>query len=94
MQILDLSPAVPVQSIDDVIAERERQIVAFQHTPEQDALLPLAFLPKEARAYLDGAIDEILIGREGWQQRARRKLAKVGALTLAALDRLAAEGGE
>jgi hypothetical protein len=93
MQILDLSPVVPVQSIEDVLTERERQIIAFNHTPEQDALLPVGHLPKQARAFLEGAIDEIMFQREGWQQRARRKLAKAGAITLASIDRLSAEGG-
>ncbi len=94
MQILDLSPAVSVESVDAIIAERERQIVGFQHTAEQDALLPVCFLPKQARAYMEGAIDEMMFARSGWENRARRKLAKAGAFTLAALDRLAAEGGD
>ena len=88
MQILDLPPAVPLGALEDIMSMREEQIVKFGHTPEQDAMLPAHYLPKEARAYLDHAIDELMIGPEGWEARARKRLIRAAALILAAIDRL------
>lgn len=83
--------AVPVAAMEAVMAQRTRQIADYGHTPEQDAQLPVCHLPKQARAYLEGAIDELLWKRPGWLNRASLKLTKAGALTLAALDRLELE---
>ncbi|MEZ5688722.1 MAG: hypothetical protein R3E21_08085 [Caenibius sp.] len=91
MQILDLPTAVPVGAMEDVMTMREEQIVKFGHTPEQDAMLPAHYLPKQARGYLEHAIDELTIGPEGWEARARKRLIRAAALILAAIDRLDAD---
>ena len=92
MQLLDLTPSVPVASIEDVITERVRQVKAFGHSPAADASYPLRHLPLQARAYLDAAMDEIQFRKPGWEARARRKLTQAGALALAAIDRFDMEG--
>lgn len=93
MQILDLPPAVPVGAMEDVMAMREEQILKFGHTPARDALRPVHYLPKQARGYLDHAIDELTIGPEGWEARARKRLIRAAAMILAAIDRLDADSG-
>lgn len=91
MQILDLPAAIPVGSMERVMAVREEQIVTFGHTPQEDAALPVNYLPEQARKYLTDAKDEIMRHAPGWQDRASRKLARAGALVLAAMDRLELE---
>ena len=85
------SAPVPVAAMEAVMAQRMRQILDFGHTAEQDGRLPPCHLPKQARAYLEGAIDEILWARPGWINRAHLKLTKAGALLLASVDRLEQE---
>ena len=87
----DHPPIAPGAVLDAILAQRTRQIVDFGHTPEQDARLPAAHLPKQARAYLEGAIDELMFQKPGWLNRAHLKLAKGAALTIAAMERLERE---
>lgn len=82
---------VPVAAIEDVLAERHRQIAKFGHTPERDAALPLKQLPREAARFLNMAIEDCQFHREDWRTAARKHLIRAAAMILAAMDRIALE---
>ena len=72
-------------TLQDILAIRHEQVVKHGHTPAEDARLPPANLPKQARAYIDDAIDDLMRGK---REAAIRRLIKAGALLLAAIARL------
>lgn len=86
-------PVAPAggDSLEAVLVERRRQIEQFGHTPQADAALALAHLPKLARQFAADAIDDVQFQRGDWRRNARRHLARAGAMVLAAIDRLDAE---
>lgn len=92
---------VPVKAMEDVMAERTRQIVEFGHTAEADRETPLwahrEFTELGRRSFmrmiadhLSSAIEYASFGR-GKHARARRYLVMTAALCLAAIDRIDAE---
>ncbi len=87
------SATSPLRAVEDVLALRGEQIHKFGHTSEKDAALPVDHLPREAKAALAAALDDIQFHRGGiaWDEtrpRVRRRLVKAAAMLLAAIDRL------
>lgn len=83
---------VPVRAMEDIMAARHEQIFTHGHTPEGDLLLTLDHFGKELRR----RILEITEGVSCNQSRdvIRRRLVKLGAFTMAMIDRIDGEQAE
>lgn len=94
---------VPVAAMEDVMAERSRQIIGYGHTPEDDLTLRLEVLPARMRAMAMHAYEDCTMFRPytltaeclaDKRQRiamARKRMVQATALGLAAIDRIDAE---
>lgn len=76
-------------AVRSVLEVRVEQMVKHGHTAEHDAMLPIGWLPNEARQTILAATDVLC----GIQERrdlkvGRRRLVKAAAMLLAAIDRL------
>lgn len=89
-----LARALEGPGMRSIIAARIDQL-RMGHSAETDALLPLDYLPRQAKDFLMIAT-ECIRGIDGKQDlpRARKKLSQSAALLLAAIDRLDAAAGE
>lgn len=85
-----LPASVPVRAVEDVLARRVEQIARYGHTAEADAALPLLFFAQE----LENIARAILEDAQFHKSRAqlRRRAVKLGAMTLALIDRIDQEG--
>jgi Na+/phosphate symporter len=79
---------VPVTAIEDVMAERTRQIVKFGHTLERDREQKLMPMVKQVVRLLSGAIDYVHFHK---LELARRYLVRTAAMCLACIDWIDAE---
>lgn len=95
---------IPVRAIEDVMACRAEQIFTYGHTPEKDRETDLwsarefggngkrSFM-RQLAAQLSAAIEYAAFGRAK-HDITRRKLVRLAALCLAAIDRIDAEAAE
>lgn len=78
---------VPVAAMEAVLALRVRQIEEFGHTPESDAAAPLAHFANELRLAAQAFAEDVQFNKP--TDHMHRHLVKLGALALAAIDRVA-----
>jgi hypothetical protein len=84
------APAIfPPPSIVSIVADRQRQVDEWGHTPAGDARQSLMQLPILAREVIGGVIDDIQFHKPHAQMR--RRAVKAAALLVAFIDRLDAE---
>jgi len=76
---------IPVASMEAILTARWQQIHKWGHTPEKDAYLPMAHFARELRSAVGAVVEDVSFHRP---ENMRRHLIKLGALTLAAMDRL------
>lgn len=83
---------VPVRAMEDIMVARHEQIFTHGHTPEGDQLLTLDHFGRELRR----RTHEIAEGLSCNQSRdvIRRRLVKLGAFTMAMIDRIDGEQAE
>lgn len=85
----DLLAAVSGYAVRIVLEMRIEQIVKHGHTSENDEMLPILWLPKQAKDYAQIACDRIgVTGKDRNLDAAERALARCAALCLASIDRL------
>lgn len=90
----ELVAIVTAASVRAMLEARIDQVVKHGHTPEQDANLPLKILPCHARSSIVDTLDLLDRGPRQNLHVARRRLAKAGAILLAAIDRIDVELGK
>ncbi|WP_327195943.1 hypothetical protein [Novosphingobium capsulatum] len=79
---------MPVRAMEEILAERHRQIFGFGHTPEQDRTLPLAHFAREL-SKRGLAITEYVQFHK--PRNARRHAIALAAVAMALIDRIDAE---
>ncbi len=79
---------VPVKAMEEILAERHRQIHQFGHTPQQDLTLPLAHFAREL-SKRGLAITEYVQFHK--PRNARRHAIALAAVAMALIDRIDAE---
>jgi hypothetical protein len=100
-QTLFSAADVPLANADELLAAlqgpamravcemRIEQIVKHGHTADNDAMLPILWLPKQARDHAQIACDRIgVTGRDRNLDSAKKSLARTAALCMAAIDRI------
>lgn len=87
----ELLTALQGPAMRAVCEMRIEQIVKHGHTAENDSMLPILWLPKQAKDYADIACHAIgVTGTDRDLERAKRSLARAAALCLASIDRIIA----
>jgi hypothetical protein len=85
----ELLAALQGPAMRAVMEMRVEQIVRHGHTAENDAMLPIGWLPRDAQDTVQAARDLMIAGPERRDLgTARRRLVKAAAILLAAIDRL------
>ncbi|WP_133726851.1 MULTISPECIES: hypothetical protein [unclassified Novosphingobium] len=79
---------MPVRAMEEILAERHRQIHTFGHTPAQDRALPLAHFAREL-SKRGLAITEYVQFHK--PRLARRHAIALAAVAMALIDRIDAE---
>ena len=74
-------------AMEQVLALRVRQIEQFGHTPESDAATPLRHFAQELSRAAQAFTEDVQFNKP--VDHMQRHLIKLGALTLAAIDRVA-----
>jgi hypothetical protein len=87
----ELLAAVSGPALKAVLEMRIEQIVKYGHTVENDAMLPLLWLPRQAADYARIACDRVgVTGKDRNLNAAIKALVRSAALSLAAIDRIKA----
>jgi hypothetical protein len=87
----ELLAAIQGPSLRAVLEFRVEQIVKHGYTAENDAMLPLLWLPRQATDYAQIACDRIgVTGKDRNLESAKRALARAAAMCLASMDRITA----
>lgn len=81
---------IPVAAMEQVLTLRVRQIEQFGHTPESDAATPLRHFAQELARAAQAFAEDVQFNKS--PDNMHRHLVKLGALALAAIDRVALEG--
>jgi hypothetical protein len=85
----ELLAALQGPAMRAVMEMRVEQIVRHGHTADNDAMLPIGWLPRDAQDTVQAARDLMIAGPERRDLgTARRRLVKAAAILLAAIDRL------
>lgn len=84
--------AVPVRAMEDMLKARTEQIVTHGHTPQADLALPMSHFSAQLRRRAIDVVEDISCNQS--RDVLRRRLVKLGALTMAMIDRLDAEEEE
>jgi hypothetical protein len=85
----EIANAIRGPAVHAAIDMRLEQIVRFGHEAEHDDMQPLFHLPRQARERLIAAIEQIeATGEKRQLPAARKNLARVAAMCMAAIDRL------
>jgi hypothetical protein len=85
----ELLAALQGPAMRAVCAMRVEQIVKHGHTAENDEMLPILWLPKQARDHAQIACDRVgVTGKDRNLEAAKLSLARTAALCLAAIDRI------
>jgi hypothetical protein len=89
MRSEELLAALQGPAMRSLMHMRIEQIVKHGHTAENDLMLPILWLPKQARDHAQIACERIgVTGRDRDLELAKRALARSAALCLAAIDRI------
>lgn len=87
----ELIAAISGEAVKCVLEMRIEQIVKHGHTPENDAMLPLLWLPRQAVGYGQIACERIgVTGKDRNLDTAVKALSRQAALAIAAIDRILA----
>jgi hypothetical protein len=85
----EIANAIRGPAVQAAIDMRIEQIVRYGHDSEHDDMQPLFHLPRQARERLIAAIEQIEgTGEKRQLPAARKNLARVAAMCMAAIDRL------
>lgn len=76
-------------ALEDLTELRREQIERFGHTPEADASRPLFHFAKQLQSYAAAVMEDAQFGKPLAQMR--RHTLKLGALALAAIERIDVE---
>lgn len=85
----EIAAAVTGEALKATVMMRVEQIVKHGHDPKDDLMLPIVFLPNQAKLMAMAAHEAVMAGGDGRDlQLARRRLARTAALCWAAIDRI------
>jgi hypothetical protein len=85
----EIANAIRGPAVQAAIDMRIEAIVRFGHDSEHDDMQPIQHLPRQARERLIAAIEQIEgTGEKRQLPAARKNLARVAAMCMAAIDRL------
>jgi hypothetical protein len=82
---------VPVAAMEAMLALRHQQIHTHGHTPEADRQQPLQHFAKELENTARAILESVQFNKP--LDLTRRRTVKLGALAMALIDRIDAEGG-
>jgi hypothetical protein len=85
----EMLAAIQGPTLKAVLAMRIEQILKHGHTAENDLMLPILWLPKQAKDQALAATEAIGVTGNGRDLAlAKRRLARAAALCMAAIDRI------